>query len=315
MSHSYVAMKYGTKISSITLFIFGGVAMMEDVPREPEKEWRIAIAGPAMSFAIGGLFLLSYLFIKTCNLAFYLPRELEILSFSLGVINLGLAAFNLLPAYPMDGGRILRSFFARKTSFLKATKKAAFIGKTFAIIMGIVGLMPNPFLLASTGEIMLINPWLTMIAIFLYMMAKEEESAVFTCATLEGIKVKHVMRTGNTSVSQDMPITELIEKMLLEKTAEYAVVSESGELKGFVTFVRIKELPADKRSSLRVSDVINSSDSFISTISLEEEAMEALKRMTRDKRNILAVEKGGSFVGIITINDLANYIEMLKGRV
>ena len=270
-----------------------------------------------MSFAIGGLFILSYLFIKTCNLAFYLPLELEILTFSLGVINLGLASFNLLPAYPMDGGRILRSFFARRTSFLKATKKAAFIGKTFAIIMGIVGLMTNPFLLASTGEIMLINPWLTMIAIFLYMMAKEEENAVFTCATLEGIKVKHVMRTGNTSVSQDMPITELIEKMLLEKTAEYAVVSESesGELKGFVTFVRIKELPADKRSSLRVSDVINSSDSFINTISLEEEAMEALKRMTRDKSNILAVEEGGSFVGIITMSDLANYIEMLKGRV
>jgi len=314
LSHSYVAMRYGTKIRSITLFIFGGLAMMEDLPREPEKEWRIAIAGPLMSFALGGTFLFAHFGITAAHVAMYDP--LTILLFSLGLLNVVLAAFNLLPAFPMDGGRVLRAFLAKRMQFLKATKKAVFVGKALAVIMAIVGFMPDPFILYSTGEVRIpFNPWLTLVALFLYIAATEEESATITFATLEGIMVKQVMRTENASVLEDTPVAELVEKMLAERNAEYAVVSENGDLKGFVTFSEIKKLSAEQRYPSTVSDVITHFDRMSDVILEEEEAIEALKRMISTKKKILAVEgeERGVIIGIITERDLAMFIEMLKG--
>ena len=314
ISHSYVAMKYGTKIKSITLFIFGGLAMMEDLPKESEKEWKIAIAGPLMSFAIGGIFLSTYFGIKTVNLVISDP--FMILLFSLGLLNVMLATFNLLPAFPMDGGRVLRAFLAKRMQFLEATRRAVLVGKTFAVIMGIVGFMPDPLVLYSTGEVrMPFNLWLTLIAVFLYIAATEEESATVIFATLEGTKVRNVMRTENVSVLEDMPIADLAEKMLKEKNAEYAVVSDSGDLKGLITFSEIKELSAEQRNSFKVSDIITPIDRLSAVISQEEEAIEALKRMIRGKKNILAVEEeeSGKIMGVITKRDIVMHIEMLKG--
>jgi len=183
--------------------------------------------------------------------------------------------------------------------------------------MVISGFVADPFWFILTGEWRQ-NLFLPLLAIFLYIAATEEESATITFATLDGIKVKNVMRTERTSVLEDMPIEELASKMLAEKTAEYAVVNESGELRGIVTFEEIKKLSAEQRHFLRVSDVISPFDS-VSDIILEEEAAatEALKWMIRTKRNVLAVKEAVSenFVGIITKRDLATYIEMLKGSV
>jgi Zn-dependent protease len=315
MSHSYVAMKYGTKIRGITLFIFGGLAMMEDLPKEPDKEWRIASAGPLMSFAIGGAFLFAYFGIAAVDVAIYDP--LTILMFSIGLLNVVLATFNLLPAFPMDGGRVLRAFLAKRMQFLKATKRAVFVGKTFAVIMAIVGFMPDPFILFSTGDVRIpFNPWLAFVALFLYIAATEEENATITFSSLEGITVRQVMRTENVSVLEDMPFTELVEKMLAEKNAEYAVVNEDDEFKGFVTFTEIKKLSAEQSYPLTVSDVISSFDRMSDVISQGEEAIEALKRMVSTKKRVLAVEgeESGKIIGIITKRDLAMFIEMLKGR-
>lgn len=314
LSHSYVAMRYGTKIKSITLFIFGGLAMMEDLPREPEKEWRIAIAGPLMSLALGGTFLFAYFAIKAVNVAVYDP--LTILLFSLGLLNVVLATFNMLPAFPMDGGRVLRAFLAKRMQFLKATKRAVLVGKIFAVIMGVVGLMPDPFILYSTGHVRIpFNPWLTLVATFLYIAATEEESATITFATLDGMKVKQVMRSENASVPEDMPLTELAEKMQAERNVEYAVVNENGDLKGLVTFGEIKKQLAEQRHPFKVSDILCSFDRVTDVISQEAAAIEALTRMVRAKKEILAVEseERGDIIGVVTKRDLAMFIEMLKG--
>ncbi len=315
LSHSYVAMKYGTRIRGITLFIFGGLAMMEDLPKEPDKEWRIAIAGPLMSFAIGGAFLFTYFGIAAVHVAIYDP--FTILMFSIGLLNVVLATFNLLPAFPMDGGRVLRAFLAKRMQFLKATRRAVFVGKTFAVIMAIVGFMPDPFIFFSTGDVrMPFNPFLAFVALFLYIAATEEENATITVSSLEGITVRQVMRTENVSVLEDLSITELVEKMLAEKNAEYAVVNEDDEFKGFVTFSEIKKLSAEQRYPLKASDVISSVDRMSDVISQGEEAIEALKRMVNTKKKVLAVEgeENGKIIGIITKRDLAMFIEMLKGR-
>jgi Zn-dependent protease/predicted transcriptional regulator len=315
IAHFCVAMNYGTKIRSIMLFIFGGLAMMENLPKGPNKEWRIAIAGPLMSFAIGGVFLLAYFGVTAVNAMSYEP--LLVLLRIIGLLNVVLGIFNLIPAFPMDGGRVLRAFFAKRMQFLKATKRAVFVGKTFAVIMAIVGFMPDPIILYSTGTVRLpFNPWLTLVAIFLYMAATEEEHATITFATLEGIRVKNVMRTGNASVLDDLPLTELVEKMLAEKNAEYTVVNENGDVRGLVTFSEIKKLSPEQRHPLRVSDVLHPFDRLRDVIAQEAEAIEALKRMISTKKGVLAVEgeERGKIIGIVTKRDLTMFIEMWKGR-
>ena len=235
---------------------------------------------------------------------------------SIGLLNIVLATFNLLPAFPMDGGRVLRALLAKRMQFLKATRRAVIVGKTFAVIMGIMGVMPDPFMLYSTGEVRIpFNLWLTLIAVFLYIAATEEESATIISATLEGTKVRDVMRTENATVLESMSIRELAEKMLREKNAEYAVVSESGDFKGLVTFNEIKELPVEQRHSLNVSALLNSVDTMRDTITQDEAAIEALKRMVGSKKNILAVVEAGSskIIGIITKRDVTMHVEMVKG--
>jgi len=311
MAHSLVAMRFGTKIHSITLFFFGGLAMMEDIPRSPDKEWRIAIAGPLMSLALGVLFLFVYMGLKALEPAY---RPVAILVLTIGLFNGALAVFNLLPAFPMDGGRILRALLAKRMSFLKATKRAALIGKLFAFALVIMGFSRDPFTFILTGEWRL-NLWLPLLAIFLFMAATEEERATDTFATLEGIKVRDVMRTERATVPEDITLAELVNAMLADKITEYAVVDAVGGIKGFVTLDAVKKIPNEQRYFLHVSDVMIPYDGPRDALLSDAPASEALKRMLSGKKSILAVieEAGGSLIGIITKKDLSIYIEMLRG--
>ena len=314
MAHSFVAMRFGTKIHSITLFFFGGLAMMEDIPKSPDKEWRIAIAGPLMSLALGGLFFLIYLGLKALDPTNY--RSVAILVLTIGLFNGALAVFNLLPAFPMDGGRILRALLAKRMSFLKATKRAALIGKLFAFALVIMGFSRDPFTFILTGK-WSSNLWLPLLAIFLFMAATEEERATATFALLDGIKVENVMRTERATVPEDITLSELVNAMLADKTTEYAVVDARGDLKGFVTLDAVKKIPNDQRYFLHVSDVMIPYDGPRDALLSDAPASEALKRMLRDRKSILAVieEAGGGLIGIITKKDLSIYIEMLRGGV
>ena len=164
LSHSSVAIRNGIKIDSITLFIFGGVASIEKIPRDPRVESRMALAGPGMSIAIGTTFFTSFLLSSTLlegmsgvelleefyTTLFTLEgytgpvSEITVLFFILGYLNMFLAIFNLLPAFPMDGGRFLRAYFAKRMSYLKATRRAVYFGKIIAVLMGIFGFLVNP---------------------------------------------------------------------------------------------------------------------------------------------------------------------------
>jgi Zn-dependent protease len=138
---SWVAMKYGIGIRSITLIILGGIAAMEEVPRDPRAEMRISIAGPLVSLTIGVLCYLAYLGLGIYDIVqistiSYISRFLWLIAY----INIILFVFNLIPAFPMDGGRVLRAWYAGRMPYLRATKKAVNIGKMFAIAMAIFGL-------------------------------------------------------------------------------------------------------------------------------------------------------------------------------
>ncbi len=172
LGHSAVALRYGTRIRAISLMIFGGVSQMEEIPREPGREFNVAIAGPLTSFATGAV---AFGILQIPPLGSPDLAVVGILVSILAFYNLLLGAFNLIPAFPMDGGRVLRSMLARRMSYLNATETAAGVGKAFAIFFGIFGLF--------------FSPWLILIALFVYLGAGEEERLTRMTVTLEGVTV------------------------------------------------------------------------------------------------------------------------------
>ncbi len=292
LGHSYVALRHQAKIKSITLLIFGGVASMEETPKDPGIECGIAIAGPLVSLLIGFLsgfifFLLSYL-----NLFITLQTLFSILSF----YNIMLAGFNILPAFPMDGGRVLRAFLATKMGYMDATKKAAGVGKAFAVFMGVLGFFLLP------GGI-----WFLLIAFIIYIAASEEEKSTLVSVTLEGIRVKDLMTESVVTVSPEMSVSDFVDFMLKTKHMGYPVFD--GSLLGIVTLNDVRKIPVENRISTRVKEIMTKN---VIAVKPETSAVEALKLMARSNIGRLLVIKDNRVVGIVSRTDLIRSIQILQ---
>ena len=293
LGHSFVAMRYGITIRSITLSLFGGVASMEDIPRESGMEARMAVAGPAVSGILGfGCILFSV----QSALLLGGSHPLTTLLWTLGVINIVLMIFNLLPAFPMDGGRILRAWFATRMSYVDATRRAANIGKLFAILMGVLGIMGSPFLI--------------LIAFFVYIAANEEEKATSIVVPLEGVKVKDIMSRDLKTVTPEMTLPDIINLMFREKHRGYPVMVE-GRLGGIVTISNVQKVLEERRSATTVGDIMVKE---IYVIGPEDEAAGAMKKMMERQIRRLPVMEDGRLVGIVSRSDLIRAIEICSGR-
>ncbi|HII07076.1 MAG TPA: CBS domain-containing protein [Methanotrichaceae archaeon] len=292
LGHSFIAMRYGIKIKSITLYIFGGVASMEDIPRDPKMEARMAVAGPSVSGIIGiGCILLSFQFALLLGGS----HPFTTLLWTLGVINIVLMVFNLLPAFPMDGGRILRAWFATRMPYVEATRRAAGIGKLFAILMGILGIMGSPFLI--------------LIAFFVYIAATDEERATSIAVPLEGVKVNDIMSMDVKTVSLETTLPELINLMFHEKHRGYPVMVD-GKLAGIVTISNVQKVPEENRSTTTVGEIMVKS---IYVIERNADAVEAMKKMAERQIRRLPVMEDGRLVGIVSRSDLLRAIEICSG--
>ncbi len=281
LSHSLVARRYGVRVRGIMLFIFGGVAMMEKMPKKPSEEFAVAIAGPAASVGIGAASLI----IST------IPNPVISSFFTLfAYFNFILAAFNLIPAFPMDGGRILRSFLAERMSYARATKIAAEVGRALAVFMAIFGIF--------------YNPWLILIALFIYMGASEEERLVLLENVLGKVKVGDVMSRDVKFVTPEMKVAEVAEMLLKYKHLGYPVI-ESGELVGMITLKDIINADPDAR----VGDVMSRD---VITVRPDTSAFDALKIMSERGFGRLPVVADGRVVGIVSRSDLVRVKEILE---
>ena len=295
LGHSYIALRNGIGIKSITLYFFGGVAAMEEIPRNPSLELKMAFAGPAASGILGLIFLLagretvSYLGIS---------HPLSIMLSNLGLMNLILMAFNLLPAFPMDGGRLLRAWFAFHMPYVKATRRASDIGKIFATLMFLLGLASLNFMLL-------------FVAFFVYVGASEEEKATEISISLEGITVRDIMSSPVESISPDMTLDELKELMFRDKHRGYPVM-ESGKLEGMVTITDLEKVAPERRAGTRVGEVMARE---LYLIAPEDEAATAMKTMNELQIRRLPVMDGGGLVGILSREDLVRAIELCRERV
>lgn len=226
LGHSVVAMRFGVTITSITLYPFGGIAALSEIPREPAKEILIAVAGPFVNFAIAaGLFV---------GVAFLYPAERLVLASLTGAdlirslfsANLLLGLFNLIPAYPMDGGRILRGILATRTDYRTATRWAASIGKGFGMLFVAVGVF--------------VDWWLAIIGVFLYVGATSEEQSALLQSTLDGLRVRDLMITDFQTVSPDETLEEVLGRSFHTFQDDFPVI-RGGVFLGVLTRSRILE--------------------------------------------------------------------------
>ncbi len=290
LGHSYIALKNGIEIRSITLYLFGGVSAMEEIPRNPRLELQMAFAGPAVSGILGLMgIILSTLLDE--------GSPLGIMLWMLGFLNIILMLFNLLPAFPMDGGRLLRAWFATQMPYVKATQRAAGIGKLFAIMMFVLGLFSFNFILL-------------FVAFFVYVGASEEEKATQISVSLEGTRVRDIMSTDVHSVDPEMTLTELKEHMFKEKHRGYPVIA-GGEMVGVVTFTDLQKVPENDRAHTRVAEVMTRK---LYVIAPSEEASTAMKMMNRLNICRLPVMEDGRLVGIVSREDLVRAIELCSDQ-
>ncbi|MCE5213397.1 MAG: CBS domain-containing protein [Methanobacterium sp.] len=288
LTHSYVAQRYGIEIERIILLPIGGISAMKELPQEPHQELRIALAGPLTNLVIAAILYPFYMFFISS-----LSPSLNFLLYNFILLNLLLGAFNLLPAFPMDGGRILRSYLAERMNFIKATELAASIGKQLAIIMAVVGIFFNPFLI--------------LIAIFVYMGADQESRTVLISKLLEGVKVKDIMTSEVKTVLPTDSVDEVVKIMFKYKHMGYPVYKEDNLL-GIVTFHDLSSIPSDKMNSpveqFMTRDVVVTHP--------EEEVTSILEKLNIKNVGRFPVMEKDKLVGIISKTDIMKALEIRR---
>jgi len=280
--HSIVARGKGVKIHSINLMLFGGVAQMDHIPEDPRDEAMIAFAGPMLSLVLGGLLIGG-----TAILGGVLVADIQLLFMYLGWLNLFLAVFNMIPAFPTDGGRVLRALLARKMSFLKATKIAANIGKVFAFFLGILGLLTVNFIMI-------------FVAFFIYIAASQEYQTIFIKNTLADFSVSDLMTHDVRVVDEDTLVSELLDRMFVERHSGYPVVS-NGEVTGCVTMGDVRKIDPERHSQTRVREIMSRD---IVKVDPDEDIFIALRKLSQDDLGRLMVMREDQLVGIITRTDI-----------
>jgi Zn-dependent protease len=292
LSHSVVARHYNIKVRKIVLYPIGGVSEIDELPDNPRIEWRMAAAGPFSSIVIGLLFYgLSFITPITTADTLYGSFTLD-----MAILNLFLGAFNLIPAFPMDGGRVFRALLAERMKYTDATKYAAYIGKLLGIAMAVVGFFYNIFLI--------------IIGAFVYIGASEEAEQTIVSTTMARVRVKDVMSTEVASVKPEATLSEALEIMFKARYHD-ALVEKDGVFQGVVTWNEIMKVKPEQRNELRVEQLPIKQISVFA----DESILEAYKVMTREKIDLIPVverETLAKVVGVVTSEGVAYAYEKAK---
>jgi Zn-dependent protease len=299
LGHSFAARYFKVPVERIVLSPIGGVAQLRRMPEEPIQEFIVAIAGPAVNVVIA---IVLGLFAYVARLQIINPLDI-IGNFSLGnlfsylfVSNIILAVFNLIPAFPMDGGRVLRSVLAMRLNYVRATNIAATIGRGFAILFGLYGLIGG-------GIFMMV------IAFFLYTMAGQEAASVRLTHALRGYKVQQAY---NATVHRLHPSQNLrnAANMMLYSNQNTLPVSEDGRLVGLLRRPELMELMNSKGPNALVGDIMEKN---VAPVSLQSEIMAVQRRLTEEDLDALPVVGHNDYLlGLITRRHIAELYRMLS---
>ena len=299
LAHSLMAIRSGIEIKEITLFIFGGVSRITEEPKDPAAELKIAVVGPLASFALALIFWL----IMSLFARFQLILVTGIFYY-LAWINLALGIFNLIPGFPLDGGRLFRALFWWWTGNLtRATRVAADIGKGFAVALMILGGVQIFF-----GDLVG-GLWFIFIGMFLRGMSQRGYEEVVVRKTLENIPMEEIMTREVVTVPPNLSLYDLLNQYFLNYPYHGFPVKDEGRVLGLITLAQMKNIPPGEYPVLKVKEfMIRMNDDIL--ISPEVSLDEALKRMTWKDLDRLLVMQQGDLVGLITKKSLMRFVEI-----
>jgi len=291
--HALTAARFGVKTRSITLLPIGGVAQLERIPDKPRQEFVIAIAGPVVTLAIVGVL---YLVLRATGSPI-VPSPTTAATSGAFIaqvfwVNIVLAAFNLLPAFPMDGGRVLRAALAMRMPMAQATDVAARVGKVFAVLFALAGLF------------VVSNPFLVIIAVFVWLSAAGEAAAVKVKATIGGVPVARAMISDVRTLTPAQPVSAAVEEVRSGFQHDFPIVDDHA-IAGVLTRETLLRALADGHVSGPVGDVMERS--FASTTP-DESLDKALERLQTCHCRTLPVLRGREVVGLLTAEKISEFM-------
>lgn len=297
LAHSLVAKAQGMNVKSITLFILGGVSNLEGEPERAMVEFRMAIVGPLTSLILGGIFwgVLQGISDRTTPVA-------AIVGY-LALINLLLGAFNLIPAFPLDGGRVLRSIlWGEMKSVTRATNVAASVGRFFGwamIAYGLFALLTGNFLQGI---------WIAFIGWFLSSAAEASRQEVTLREHLKGIAVKDLMDPTPDTIGPETTVQEVVQRIFQQRRRRAVPVVQNSQLLGIVTLADVKELPMQQWSSTPVSKIMTKEPLCGATP--DEDLSTAMREMAQRDLNQLVVCQQGHLAGLLSRADIIHHLNV-----
>lgn len=290
LGHALTARRYGIRTNDITLLPIGGVAHLESIPEDPKKELAVALAGPLVNIALAAILLLVIGTLSGVSALWHVTLTGGQWLQQLLWINLWFAGFNLLPAFPMDGGRVLRALLAMRMDRGRATEIAARVGQAAAVVFGLVGMFAHPFLV--------------FIALFVWIGAESEAAHVRTQAALSGLAVQDVMAKSFETLDPATTLGQASARASSGFQREFPVVCD-GRIVGFLGVESIAKGLAEAGPGVAIDAYM---ERAVVTSSPEEQLVTAVQRWQDAGSSGLAVEAGGKLVGIVTLASLAELL-------
>jgi len=305
IAHSAVAQKYGLKVSEIELYLFGGASKIEEEPKTPKSEILITIVGPLSSLLLGGIFLLIVF-----GIPIPLPAILAVTLLYSGISNIGLGLFNLLPAFPVDGGRILRAYlWYRRKDIISATKTASKVGSYFAYGLMAYGLV-QIFLFGFLNGF-----WLIIIGSFLNNQTKQAYIQTVNELTLAKLNVKDMINMPRLEIPFNLTVEEAFRHYFLVYKKDFFPVVRNGQIEGVIHIDDVKNMPVERREDFIVGYAMRSIKEFPS-ISDKDTGKDALKNLMRiqNKPNLVVVkDESDDFVlGFIGEGELVSSLRFCR---
>jgi len=305
LGHSLVARRYGIEIQSIRLWLFGGVAQLAKMPEDWKQELYVALAGPAVSILLGVGAFVGFQFLPADGGT--VLAAVKFLVGYLALMNVALAGFNMLPGFPMDGGRVLRALLARTRPYAQATQMAARVGQGFALLLGLFGLFGGGGL------------FLVAIAFFIYIGASSEAQQTTMRAAFEGVTVREVMTPAEQvhTVDPETSVADLVDRMFRERHTGYPVVRD-GDVVGLVTLEDAQRVQPVERDAYRVDDVMSTD---LVTVTPSTSAIDAIGTMQQHGVGRLIVMSDpdpfrpaddATFAGLLSRSDLMTALDIIQ---
>ncbi|ADP69468.1 peptidase M50 [Rhodomicrobium vannielii ATCC 17100] len=298
MAHAYTARRFDLPVGDITLFIFGGVAEIRQEPQTPRAEFWVALMGPVASVGLAALF---YALMVESGPAH--PAASGVFSF-LALANTMLALFNLAPAFPLDGGRILRSLIWWRTGNLRrATRISAAGGSVFGAFLVVTGL------LQLVNGNMMGGTWLLLIGLFVAAAASQARGITNAAENLRGVRVDDLMERNPVTVAPDLTVERLVRDTIYPQNRKFVVVTEASRAFGFIGPEQIRRVPESQWSETYVR-AITEPFTFGTVVSPTATAFEALRKLQANSCRHLAVLEGTTLLGTVSETDFLNYVTL-----